>query len=336
MRFGYKIFLILFCFQTAILSSESLNAVLAIINNHSITQADFDEAQEKYRIISRFAPPSRKKSSFHSQVLDFLIDRELVKIAADELLIKVNEKRIESEVERRMEAEGITNIENFKKNIQQKTGMPYEMWREDLKYQIMKAQVISLKVTPQLPSETEIKTWYEKNKAKVGMEFRYREIVLVPANNSIDEETRVYQDLVEIRSKVAKDPSLFKLIASSPRNDSRFRSQAGLVSWTPAFELFKQSRILAGVLAQTPMDRVSEVFRDERKRYAIVLMEGSRSTPLESIRKAVQNILYREKEESAFDSWLEQERKVHTITIYDPVYAKENNIKNPVETFNND
>lgn len=317
-------------------SYESLNQVIAIVGNQSITQSSFDKGAEKYKALSKYIPAARKKGSLHSQVLDFLIDRAIVDIAAEEESIQVNEKRIEAEVQKRMEGQGITDPELFKKTVSQQFGQPYELWLEEIPYQIKKGQLLQIKITPALPSEQDVISWYNKNKAKVGFEFKFRELIFSPANNSIDEETKIFQELNEIRSKSMKDPSFFKLVASGPRNESRHKANGGLVNWIPTFELYKSQPTTASVLAQVQQGKVSEVFRDERKRYCLVFVEGVRPTPLDAVRKGIQGLLYRDKEQATFEDWLVNTRKTTTITIFDPIYLKEHNIVNPEEKYNQD
>jgi putative peptidyl-prolyl cis-trans isomerase len=315
---------------------ESLNQILAIVGNTSISQIDFESGSERYKIISRFAPPYRKKLSFRSQVIDFLIDRAIVDIVAEEESVQVNEKRIEAEIEKRMESMGITDIEQFKRSIPAQTSMSYDQWLQDLPYQIKKGQLLQIRVSTPLPSEQELRSWYNQNKAKVGLEVKFREIAIAPKDSSIEEESRVYKEITEIRAKVMKDPSVFRLIASGPRNDSRYKASSGFVNWVPTFELFKQSSVLATITSQTKQDKISEIYRDERKRYCILYMEGSRPTPLDSVKRGIQNVLYREKEQKAFEDWLQSMRNNVSITTYDPIYNKEHNVKILEETYNLD
>ncbi|NCN10806.1 MAG: putative peptidyl-prolyl cis-trans isomerase [Leptospira sp.] len=315
---------------------ESLNQIIAIVGNFSISQIDYENGVERYKVISKFAPPSRKKQSLRSQVIDFLIDRLIVDIVAEEESVQINEKRIEAEVEKRMESMGITDLEQFKKAIPSQTSMSYDQWIQDLPYQIKKGQLLQIRVSTPLPSEQEIRSWYAKNKAKVGFEVKFREIAIAPKDSSIDEESRVYKEITEIRTKVIKDPSLFRLIASGPRNDSRYKASGGFVNWIAAFELFKQSSILASITSKTKENKISEIYRDERKRYCILMIEGLRATPIDSVRRGIQNVLYRDKEQKAFEDWLDSMRTQISITTYDPTYNKEHNIKIQEEIYNLD
>ncbi len=333
-----RLVIIFFCLGmiSGLFAYESLNQVLAIVGTKSISQLEYEQGVERYKQISKYMPPNRKKGSLHSQVLDFLIDRAIIDIVAEEESIQVNEKRIEAEIQKRMDSQGITDLEQFKKIIVQQYNAPYEQWIDDLPFQIKKSQLLQLRITPAPPSEQDILAWYNKNKAKVGFEFKFREFVLSPLNSSVDEEQKIFQELNDIRAKSMKDPSFFKLVASGPRNESRSKSSGGLVNWIATFELYKTQPITASILNQVGPGKFSDVFRDDRKRYCLVFVEGMRPTPVDSVRKGIQGLLYREKEQSSFEEWLAGMRKTTSITIIDPVYIKENNITNPEEKYNPD
>lgn len=321
---------------SSLFAYESLNQVLAIVGTKSISQLEYEQGVERYKQISKYMAPNRKKGSLHSQVLDFLIDRAIIDIVSEEESIQVNEKRIEAEIQKRMDSQGITDLEQFKKIIAQQYNAPYEQWIDDLPFQIKKAQLLQLRITPAPPSEQDILAWYSKNKAKVGFEFKFREFVLSPVNTSVDEEQKIFQELNDIRAKSIKDPTFFKLVASGPRNESRSKSSGGLVNWIATFELYKTQPITASILNQVGPGKFSDVFRDDRKRYCLVYVEGMRPTPVDSVRKGIQGLLYREKEQSSFEEWLAGMRKTTSITIIDPVYIKENSITNPEEKYNPD
>ncbi|MCE9499903.1 MAG: putative peptidyl-prolyl cis-trans isomerase, partial [Leptospira sp.] len=325
-----------FIFPATLGSAESINRILAIVGKHSISLLDYENEEDKFRKISKFLPRLNHKASFKTQLMDHMINRAIIDITAEEESIQVNEKRIETEIEKRMELMGITNRGAFEKNISQQTGMPFDMWVAELPYQIKKGQLLQVRVTTKLPSDKEIQDWYYINKSKVGFEIRYREIALIPSGNSIEEEARVSKELASIRSEVQKDPSSFKFIAAGPRNQSNLRQHGGLVDWIPAFELFKMSKITANVTSQLQEEKISDIFRDERKRYCIIKLEGKRPTPLDLVRKGIQNILYREKEESSFEDWLLQRRKEIHIVVYDRDYIKENKLEIPEESLKTD
>jgi putative peptidyl-prolyl cis-trans isomerase len=324
---------ILLVLSFSVHSGESLNQIMATVGHISITMLDYENGLDKYQKLTKVfpVPKTEQKFSLKTRVMNYLITRAIVDITADEETIQVNESRIESEIKKRMEIMGIETKEQFQKVTQTQTGLPYELWLDEMPFQIKKAQLMQIRVNTQLPTEEEIRIWYNKNKEKVGFELKVREIAIVPKDGSLQEEKRIYDEIAAISSEIRKDKSAFALIANGPRNQSRFRG--GLIDWMPAFELYNQNQTITSIAANMRDGMISDIFRDDKKRYCIIKLEGKRPTPLDTIRRGIQNILYREKEESAFDEWIVQRKKEIPITIYDKEYLTENKIDAPLEKF---
>ncbi|WP_017850928.1 putative peptidyl-prolyl cis-trans isomerase [Leptospira interrogans] len=334
-RFLTGMFVFLF-FLRPTHAAESLNRVIATVGTVSISELDLDDATEKYNRLQKHLKHEDYRKSFRTRIIDFLIDRAIVDVVAEEESIQVNEQRVDSEIEKRMEVMGITNRKQFEKTMETSSGMPFELWATELPYQIKKGQLLQLKIAVPPPNEQEIRSWYNQNKDKVGFEIRYRIISIAPENDSIQEENRLYKEVSEIRKSILADPSSFALIAGSPRNDPALRARRGMVEWISSFDLYKYSKITATIAAPLPNGGVSEVFRDERKRYCILKIEGKRPTPMENLRGGIQNILYRDKEEDTFHRWLKESRAEIPIQIFDEAYRKENKIPLKEETFHLD
>jgi putative peptidyl-prolyl cis-trans isomerase len=331
-----KIFLsiLLFIFiPISMESAESINRILAIVGKISISQFDFDKGEESYKILFKGRKPNIRvtKGSHRSKILDFLIDRALIDITADEESIQAGEKNIEAEVERLMKLGNTPDRASFEKVILEKTGLPFETWFEDLPYQIKRNQLMQLRVNIKPPSEAEIHKWYMANRTKVGNEVKFREICISPKNSSFEEEQKVSNEINQIRKDLKRDTESFNLIANGPRNGAPGK---GFNDWIQTFEIYNRSPSLMSALSRIPEGGVSEPYRDDRGKYCIVRLEGKRSTPEENIKRNIGDILSREKAESSFDDWLISRRKELTITVYDKEYISENKLDTPDETFN--
>lgn len=312
---------------------ETINRIYAVVGNKSITELDYEKGEEKYNKIFKNSK-SPYKGSHKTQVLDFLISKAVIEITADEETITVNEKRVESEIDKIMENSGNPDRASFEKFITEKTGLPFDIWVSELPHQIMKNQLMQVRVPVKAPSEDEIQKWYQQNKSKVGFEFKYKEIVISPKNASIEEESRVLNEIKSIQKELRKDRSSFNLIASSPRNNSPHRN--GSVEWTQVGDIYKNHKYTANYLMQMEAGNISEVFRDERNRYCIIKSEGKRNTPIELLRRYIQQLLQGEKVEESFDEWIRERRKELSIYIYDREYLTENKMEAPDESFNMD
>lgn len=323
-------------FQTPIQTAESLNRVIATVGTVSISELDLDDAGEKYNRLQKHLKHEDFRKSLRTRIIDFLIDRAIVDVVAEEESVQVNEQRVEAEIEKRMEVMGIANRKQFEKAMEASSNMPFELWVTELPYQIKKGQLLQLKIAVPPPNEQEIRTWYNQNKDKVGFEIRYRIIAIAPENDSVQEENKLFKEVSEIKKSILADPSSFALVAGSPRNDPTLRSRRGLVEWISSFDLYKYSKITATIAAPLPNGGISDVFRDERKRYCILKIEGKRPTPMDNLRGGIQNILYRDKEEDTFHKWLKESRAEIPIQVFDENYRKENKISLKEETFHLD
>jgi putative peptidyl-prolyl cis-trans isomerase len=311
---------------------ESINRIMAIVGKISISQLDFERGEEIYKALQKQKKQAKpQKGSSKTQVLDFLIARAIIDITADEESIQAGEKNIEAEVDRLMKLSQISERAQFEKLIAEKTGLPFEIWINDLPYQIKRGQLLQVRVSIKPPSEQEIQTWYNQNKQKVGFEVKYREICLVPKNSSDAEEQRISAEINSIKKDARKDKDAFSLIAGGPRNQAYAK---GINDWTPTFEIFNRSPALVNVLGRLDDGKVSDAFIDDKRRYCLVRMEGKRPTPLDTIRRNIQEIIQRERVDSSFDDWILSRRKEVLITVYDKEYIAENKLEAPDESFN--
>ena len=311
---------------------ESINRIMAIVGKISISQLDFERGEEIYKALQKQKKQIKaQKSSWKTQVLDFLIARAIIDITADEESIQAGEKNVEAEIDRLMKLSQVTERPQFEKLITEKTGLPFDIWINDLPYQIKRGQLLQVRVSIKPPSEQEIQSWYNQNKQKVGFEIKFREICLVPKNSSDAEEQRISGEINNIKKEARKDRDAFNLIANGPRNQAYAK---GINDWTPTFEIFNRSPALVNVLGRLDDGKVSDAFIDDKRRYCIVRMEGKRPTPIDTIRRNIQEIIQRERVDSSFDDWILTRRKEVLITVYDKEYIAENKLETPDESFN--
>jgi putative peptidyl-prolyl cis-trans isomerase len=127
---------------------ESINRIMAIVGKISISQLDFERGEEIYKALQKQKKQAKpQKGSSKTQVLDFLIARAIIDITADEESIQAGEKNIEAEVDRLMKLSQISERAQFEKLIAEKTGLPFEIWINDLPYQIKRGQLLQVRVS---------------------------------------------------------------------------------------------------------------------------------------------------------------------------------------------
>ncbi|MBI3394271.1 MAG: peptidyl-prolyl cis-trans isomerase [Spirochaetia bacterium] len=280
-----------------------VNRVRIIVGDVPIT--DFDIASME-RIIAKMPARGGKKKT----AADELIERAIVDMEARAESLIVTDARIRNEVKRRMEAMNMTSESEFRKMVERETGLTYDAWTDDLRYQFVRSQLVQIKLTVAQPDEKEVEAYYQRNRDKVGLEVRYREIVFRPRGGSIAEESRVSQAASDVLGRVRGSSAAFAEAARThPDNVSNVRFAGGLQDYTPLQDVAEIDRILAGVLFGLAPGQTSQVFRDGQGRYMIVRMEDRRPVSIQKVRPLILHQLYFEKEVEALDKWLERRKK---------------------------
>ncbi len=292
---------------------EIVNRVLYVVGDIPITVMDIE--MEMARIRSSRKPV---RGSLRKVAVDRLMERAIVDLVAREESVIISDERVENTIQRRKDVMGIQDDARFRAAVERETGIAYDLWLDDLRYQIKKRSIIQIAVSVPQPEESEIEAFYHRNKARVGLEVKFREIILRPRSSSIQEEQRIAGLAREIHGKVRSDPSLFpRLARTTPDNISPLRSAGGLQAYLPISEVASRSQHIAGMLFNLSPGQISQVFRDRNNNYVLLKLEGKRPVPFYKVHDMIQQILYIQKEDESFDKWIEQKRKEISIIQYE-------------------
>ena len=299
---------------------EAINQVRYIVDEEVITDIDIDRMRENLDNLDKLNPsPKRNDKDTRTRAIETLIERAIVLREAREESIIVSDARVDNEMEKRRNLMGIADEDEFRRLVEKEAGMPYDRWREEMRYQYVRQQIIQIKIPVPQPTEQDVEEFYEKNKARFGMEVRFREILLRPKDGSLDDELRISKLARKIRGEISGNPKSFARIARSyAENLSPFRRQGGLQNYTPIQDVAERDRLLAGMVFRLPVGKLSDVFRNTKNEYMIVMVEGRRSVPLEKVRRLIHQRLFVEKERGAFEEWLEGRKKEVVIIEVKP------------------
>lgn len=285
--------------------SVIVNRVRIVVGEEAITDLDLRQAGDKLRRANRLRGRSPEAAA-----ADFLIERAIVEMEARRESILVSEERMQNEMKRRMQFAGIVREEDFRVRVERESGLPWDVWQDDLRYEIIKRQLIQVKITVPQASEAEIEQFYRRNRERVGFEVRYREIIFAPRDSSIAEESRVSQQASAAYNRAASAPGSFGALAQTIEgNVSPLRTVGGLNDYVGIQDLAERDQNLAGILFNTAPGSVSRPFRDARGRYVIIMVEARRPVPLEKIRDLIRDRLYFEKEGEAFEEWIARRKR---------------------------
>lgn len=283
---------------------DVVNRVRYVVGEVAITDVDIQKMAEILRQTREGgANPERK-------AVDVLVERAIVSMEAERESIIVSEERMENEIRRRQLASGAETLEEFRKSVERQTGASFEAWADQLRFEIIKRQLIQIKLTVEQPAEGEVEKFYNQHRSQVGIEVRYREMILVPRSGSIEEEARVSRLAQQAYDRVRANPSSFGDIARSiPENVSPLRGLGGLQDYIPIQGVAERDVVLAGVLFNASPGMTPRPFRISGNRYMVVLVEGKRPVPLTRVREQIRQRLYFDKEDEAFEKWMEKRRK---------------------------
>ena len=291
---------------------EILNRVRLVVGSISDTQIDIDNQVANLRRSNK--PPRNLEQA----AIDRLIARAIVNIEAERESIIVSQTRMDNEIRRRQQATGIEDLAEFQRVVSRQTGSTFEMWVDDLRFEIIKRQLVQIKLTVPQPNESEVEEFYRKNRSKVVMEIRYREMVFAPNDGSIAEESRVSKLAQQAYERVRANPGAFADVArSTPENVSPLKNFGGLQDYLPIQEIAEHDQVLAGIVFNYSEGQVPRPFRTSGNRYVVVLVEGKRPISLCKIREQIRERLYFDKENEVFEQWMEKRRKEIAITTYD-------------------
>lgn len=283
---------------------ESFLTVRYIVGETAITDRDIESVARHFKGTAR----QRQEKSVQMLIERAIIDRE----ARAESII-VSEARLEHEINQRMQMAGISSEEAFRKSIERDSGMDFKLWKDELRYVLIRQQLVQIKLNVPRPEDAEVESFYRKNRSKIGEEVRFREILLRPSSGSLEEERRISTIARETQRALRGNPALFSGVARTlGDNVSPRRGAGGLYDFMAIHEVAEKDRVIAAVLHTLRTGQVSEVFRDRRGNYVILYLESKRPVPIDRIRELIRSRLYFEKEQEVFSAFLE-ERKKETV-----------------------
>ncbi|GIX40423.1 MAG: putative peptidyl-prolyl cis-trans isomerase [Leptospiraceae bacterium] len=281
---------------------EELNYVYMVVGKKAVTKLELDRITKLSGFISKIE--NRK-----IEPEDFLIEKLIVEQVAEEESIIVNEERIKNEIEKRRLGANIKSMDEFQKVIEKETGLPFELWKEVLRYQLLKQQIIQIRIPIPQPTEKEIEDFYQKHKREIGIEVLFREIVF-PKTYTIQEEKKIYEVVKDVYNQLQQNPNQFSEIAKNLKeNVSPYKYGGGIRLWTLITDIAKEDQIIAGAVFRLSVGSISPVFKNQNGQYVIVKVEGKRPIPLDKVQELIRIRLYYDKAEESFQNWLEQKKR---------------------------
>lgn len=294
------------------------NAIVAIVNDDIITlnavnreaKPEIDEAGKKAALIDA------EKSRIRRMALDRLIEKKLTQQKIKELNIKVSEEEIRQAIDDVRKQNNFPSQEALVAALSGQ-GISFDQYRAQLKEQIEKLKLVSMEVRAKVHvGETEMRDYYEANLAKYTEEetYRARHIFFKIGEKSTAADIKLAmstalavlsdakdgKDFIELAKKFSEDPAARKDggdLGSFKKGDMQPELEKAILSLKPGE--------ISG-LVSTPIG------------FHIIKLEAKdlgKVKDFESVKKDVEEVLYRKKSEDRFSQWAKELRGKANIEI---------------------
>jgi peptidyl-prolyl cis-trans isomerase SurA len=300
-------------------AAEVIDRIIAIVNDDIVTLAELNRAFAPYvDRIKRlgYSLERQRKVLFEArdQVIDQLVDQKLTDQEVKRLKLKVGEDAVDNAIERIKERQFVTD-EQLRNAIQQQ-GSTMVAYREGIKEQLLREQLVSIEVRSKLViTESEVLAAYEKKAESFAGEKKYRLrhiLKRVSRWANAEDKKRIRDELGAVVEKIKAGASFAEMAkAHSESPNAQAGGELGVIDFSSL------SAVLKKALADIGPGQHSGIIDTDRG-LQIFFVEEIIKTPgksLEDVRGQLQDQIYRKRIEAQFKSWIETLRKRSHIKI---------------------
>jgi peptidyl-prolyl cis-trans isomerase SurA len=287
-------------------SAETCNRVVAIVNNQVITLHELNRTIKELTGYSAEDLRKRNEAQFmdaRKQILTQLIDERIADEKIKELKINISERHVDATVEKIKRDNQMTQ-EDFLGRLQS-DGLTYEKYRERIKSQIQRAELIEHEVKSKIIiSEADIARYYEENEPsfETGGKVRLAGVFLARKNpNDPSEMDGLMKRGEEILSKLkagADFTEMVRTFSDGPGADEG--GDLGTFQWNQLDAEAK--RHLEGI----PEGGFSDLIVRQNGVQIIKIVEKQEGNKrsLKDVRDAIYEILYRQEVDKRYEEWI--------------------------------
>lgn len=293
------------------IGAVTLNRVVAVVNDDIIT---LHELNKKMKEMTGASPEEmrlkdeQKFLEIRKQVLDFLINQKITERKVQEMGIKITDKEVDDSIER-VKRNNQWTQEDLVARLK-KEGLTYEKYREDIRGDLERYQLINYAVNSKIVvREEELKKYYEDHKDDFSTEGKVRIATIIlmaerPGDKSALEKLRKQGEGILARIKQGEDfGALAKEFSQGPA-----AQQGGDLGTFKTSELDPELRkICQGI----PEGGVSDlIIRPSGVQILkVVEKDAGKTKAFEEVKDAIYNILYKEEVDQLYRSWIEELRE---------------------------
>ena len=292
-------------------AAEVCNRVVAVVNNDVIT---LYELNNRMKEMTGVMPEELKLKSeamyldARQKILELLIDEKIAQAKIKELKIQVSERQMDSYVEK-LKRDNQWTQEDLVAGLE-KEGLSYEKYRERIKRDIQRAQLIEYEVRSKIIIRDEaIQKYYEEQKGTFGVaeKAQLAGIFLMRKNLKSEEEMR------ELYGKAQE-------IAAKLKAGADFGQMAGTYSEGPGtkeggdlgqFTVDHLEPALKSVVEALPEGGISDplVRPNGIQIIKVVKKQTGKIRSLEEMKEAIYGILYQDEVNRRYQNWIKELRE---------------------------
>ena len=292
-------------------AAEVCNRVVAVVNNDVITLYELNNRMKEMTGV----PPEElmlKSDAMYrdarQKILELLIDEKIAQAKIKELRIQVSDRQVDNYVEKLKRDNQLTQ-EDLVAGLE-KEGLSYEKYRERIKRDIERAQLIEYEVRSKIIIREEtIQKYYEEQKGTFGVaeKVQLAGIFLMRKNLKSEEEMReLYRKAQEIAAKL-KAGADFSQMAGSYSEGPGAKEGGDLGQFT----VDHLEPGLKGVVEALPEGGISDplVRPNGIQLIKVTKKQTGKIRSLEEMKEAIYGILYQEEVNRRYQNWIKELRE---------------------------
>ena len=299
--------------------TEIIDRIVAVVNSDIITLYDLNRALKPFAENIRalgYSPEKERQTLFQvrKDILNQLIDSMLADQKVKQDRIGVNEKEIDTAIERLKESRSLTD-EQLREGLALQ-GMTIEEYRKEIKEQILRGKLVNREVKSKIVvTRDDIKSYYESHREKYAGEKKYylwNIFVKLSSGTELSEKMSAQKKMKAIEAKLKQGQSFETLVKELRDSLSDVRgTDLGL------YLLEELSEPLRKVIEKMKPGEYSQIL-DTDFGYQILYVQKIQETPektLEEVEPDIQRTLYNDFVDNKYQEWLDELRTRSHIKI---------------------
>ena len=291
-------------------AAEVCNRVVAVVNNDVIT---LYELNNRIKEMTGSAPEElmqKNETMFRDaqrKILELLIDEKIAQAKIKELGIKVADRQVDNYLEK-VKRDNQWTQEDLVAGLE-KEGLSYEKYRERVRRDIERAQLIEYEVRSKIIIRDEvIQKYYEDHRGTFGIaeKVQLAGIFLMRKNMKSEEEMReLYKKAQDISAKLKAGADFSQMAANFSEGPGA--NQGGDLG---QFTVDHLEAGLKSVVEALPEGGISDplVRPNGIQIIKVVKKQTGKIRSLEEMREAIYGILYQEEVNRRYQAWIKELR----------------------------